>query len=126
MALLKAYFDASFTDVDKPTRITAIGGYIGPESAWEYVEQPWLANREMWGLSEFSLAKISAGRTAVKQTDARLCVESLSKIIFEANLDGLSAAISDQDWEAAIKNRPQGDGSGGRSYRVSVRHRCRA
>src|ERR1700686_2511966 len=86
MALLKAYFDASFTDVDKPTRITAIGGYIGPESASEYVEQPWLANREMWGLSEFSLAKILAGRTAVKQTDARLCVESFSKIIFEANL----------------------------------------
>jgi hypothetical protein len=47
MVLLRAYFDASFT---QPSGITSIGGFVGTEGAWLSVEKLWIENLQMWGM----------------------------------------------------------------------------
>jgi hypothetical protein len=106
MALLRAYCDASFTDPNKVPGPgwTAIAGYIGTEEVWQDVERQWAEKKELWGLEEFSFAKIRAGRSPVGLTHADQCIESFGSIIGDSTLEGVSAAINDADWEATYKS----------------------
>jgi hypothetical protein len=98
MTLLRAYCDASFTDANRLPGWTAIAGYVGTEETWTEVEGHWAEKKKFWGLDEFSVAKILAGRTAVGFADAERCVRSFGSIIRESDLEGVSAAINDQHW----------------------------
>lgn len=104
MALLRAYCDASFTDAKRSPGWTAIGGYVGTDDAWATVERQWHENKQLWNLSEFSIAQILAGRTSVGLTNAELCVRSFGKIIGGSSLEGISSAINDDDWERTHKS----------------------
>jgi hypothetical protein len=105
MAILKAYFDASFTDpIRRPRGVTAIGGYVGSEGSWLEVVKKWLANLEIWRLEEFSVSAITNGRTSVPTAQAVPCIESFGKIIRDSDLAGVSAAISDQDWAQTVSD----------------------
>jgi hypothetical protein len=104
MALLRAYCDASFTDANRPPGWTAIGGYVGTDETWSAVEKEWSTYETLWKLPEFSVAKILAGETSVGFTDAELCIRSFGKIIGKSRLEGVSAAIKDEDWEIAYKS----------------------
>jgi hypothetical protein len=101
MALLKAYFDASFTE---PSGITAIGGYVGSEQEWKRVEERWLENLDLWGLEEFHLAPLLAGATHLGRANGELCALSFARIIHKSDLHGIGASLRDEDWESAPKN----------------------
>jgi hypothetical protein len=105
MALLRAYCDASFTDPTKVAapRWTAIAGYVGTDDVWQVIEKQWAEKKDLWGIDEFSVAKILAGRSAVGLSDAETCVRSFGKIISDSTLEGVSAAVHDADWEATYK-----------------------
>lgn len=104
MALLRAYCDASFTDANRLPGWTAIAGYVGTEKTWTEVEARWAAKKKAWGLEEFSVARILAGRTAVGFEDAERCVRDFGRIIRESDLEGVSAAINDQHWASSPRS----------------------
>lgn len=104
MALLSGVFDASFTDNGRPIRVSAIGGFIGLDNDWRKVEEAWAPNRERWGLEEFRLAQILAGRTVVPQSQAEKCIGSFRTIIARSGLVEISASMRVDDWEVAFKD----------------------
>lgn len=101
MALLRAYFDMSQT---QPVGIMAIGGYVGSEAAWIEVERQWRANLDLWGLDEFHLSVIQAGKSVVGYSDADACVRSFSRIMGKSELESIGAAFREDDWNQVIKS----------------------
>ena len=100
MALLHAYFDASQT---QPTGVATIAGYLGSETAWVSVEKQWSENLRTWGLEEFRLSQIMAGRTKVGRENAAACVKSFGRIIGPSDLVSISAGLRSDDWTDAEK-----------------------
>ena len=101
MALLKAYFDASFTE---PDGVSAIGGYVGSEQQWTSVETAWLENLGVWGLDEFHLSPLLAGETHLGREKGELCALSFAHIIGKSQLHAVGASLRDEDWDAAPKS----------------------
>jgi len=78
---------------------------VGTDEMWAAVEKQWAENKKLWGLAEFSVAEIIAGKVAgIGNTNAELCVGSFGKIIMESKLEGVSAAIKDADFDQAYKS----------------------
>lgn len=96
MVVIRAFFDASYTD---PSGVTSIGGFMGPASAWEPVEKQWIDNLSAWGLEEFHLAKLPG---KMGRTSAGDCAMSFGKILLDSSLLGVGAAIHDKDWSEKL------------------------
>lgn len=103
MALLSGYFDASHTD-HAPEKVSTVGGYVGTVDAWREVEGRWIENLGKWGLNDFHMSKIQAGRTSVRKDMSTACVDSFARILKEARLDGVCAGIRADQWKALDKS----------------------
>src|SRR5690349_17038979 len=93
MALLRTYFDASFTDIPG---VTAIAGYIGTDAQWAEVEAKWTQNLRYWQLDDFHLANLPHQMGRFK---ADLCAKSFANIIEPSGLFHLDATLVDADWD---------------------------
>lgn len=99
MALLRAYFDASFTH---PIGITSIAGYVGTEDAWAEVEAKWIDNLNLWQIGDFHLSKLPSIMGHAAADD---CAVSFATIIGGSGLHGVNAALKDADWDQVSKER---------------------
>ena len=100
MALLQAYFDASFTD---GPGTTSIGGYVGTEEQWIKVEKAWQENLNLWGIEYFHLAELLSGNTSLGREKGELCALSFARIIYEFSLHHLVSSFRDADWADDLK-----------------------
>lgn len=97
MAVLRAYFDASFS---MPPDVTSVGGYIGTEDQWNQTQASWMANLREWGLDYFHLAELPK---VLGHEKGGLCAASFASIIKKSNLFGISAGVLNADFEAFWK-----------------------
>ena len=97
MALLRAHFDASFTE---PNGVAAIGGYLGSEEQWKAVEEKWIDNLRIWGLDHFHLTELLSGRTHLGFGKGELCALSFARILERSGLHSLYASFQERDWPA--------------------------
>lgn len=95
MALLRAHFDASFTE---PEGVTSIGGYVGTEAQWVAVEVAWAAALDMWGLDEFHLAPLLHGETVLGRAKGEMAALWFARILGESGLHSVGASFRDIDW----------------------------
>lgn len=107
MALLRAYFDASrTTKAGLAERVTCVGGYVGPEDDWLKVEREWSATCAMWGIEEFHLSSILAGKVhRVGRELSEQCVLSFVNVMRRADLTGIVAGIREDDWLSIEKSK---------------------
>jgi hypothetical protein len=104
MAIIRAYFDASFTSTSGlGSGITTIGGYLGTDDEWVTVEREWLANLALWELREFHLAELLAGNTHLGREKGELCALSFARILGNSNLHNIGASVRVEDWNARLK-----------------------
>ena len=96
--MLRAYFDASFSE---PPGVTSIAGYIGSEQQWANVEDVWAENLDLWGLENFHLAELPRW---IGHENADLCALSFLRAIEPLNLRSIDAALVDVDWDQMDKD----------------------
>lgn len=113
--MLKAYFDASATQVQ--AGIYLIGGYVADEANWTVFEGEWQRNLDDWEIADFHLTDCMAGRAVNKRTGQQLgrekgelCARSFGRLIESAGLSSTSSGLAEDDWQAlpasgAFRNR---------------------
>jgi hypothetical protein len=93
MAVLRAYFDASWAG---GSPVTAIGGYIGSDETWEAVESEWNEGLKEWGLEDFHLAELPR---QIGHEKAGLCAAYFARIISRSKLWGIATGVLDSDFD---------------------------
>jgi hypothetical protein len=101
MALLRGYFDASFSRIEHgaPRPVACVGGYIGTEANWTVVERQWNDNLDLWSLKEFHLSPLLHGDTHLGRFKGKLCARSFARIIGESDLHSTSSSLDENDWK---------------------------
>jgi len=100
MALLKAYFDASKTQVQAGAYV--IGGYVGTEAFWTAFETEWRERLDYWGVSDFHLTECLAQRGEFERFDSnktQLCALNFGYVIRDRKPDALWSGVLDEDWQ---------------------------
>ncbi len=92
VAILKSFFDASFT---MPSGITSIGGYLGAAEEWDRVGEEWSENLDYWHLEEFHLVDVV---NQLGRERGNLCALTFARILSASKLHGIGVAVDDRDW----------------------------
>jgi hypothetical protein len=108
MAMLKAFFDLSRTEVQ--SGVFVIGGYVEREAFWTDFEGRWLANLVDWKIEDFHLTEILAGRSKHGQFLGEHCAISFGKLIEATKPFGIWSGLIENEWRAmkagnAFRNR---------------------
>lgn len=93
LAMLRAYFDASKTQVQ--VGITAIAGYVAPKEAWERLEPLWMKDVAQWNIPRFHRSEVHH-RLGRERGD--LCIKAFAKLIEPILHDAVWSAVVDEDW----------------------------
>jgi hypothetical protein len=110
MALLKAYFDESWTRDGQG--VTAIAGYVGAADVWDAIETPWRDRVGLYadkGVRSFHMkdccGAMGYGEFADVDTEHRLhIINALSSILQKSNIQPIWSAVYGEDWNAAVQD----------------------
>jgi hypothetical protein len=99
--MLKAYFDASRTEVQKGVYL--IGGYVGTEPFWTEFENEWRERLAYWEISDFHLTECLASppQGQFRNFDthrAQLCALNFGKVIQGRKPTPIYSGVVEEDW----------------------------
>lgn len=108
MALLKAFFDASRTQIQ--TGAYVIGGYLASEPFWTAFEADWQKELDYWQIADFHLTDCLSGHEqfdrpgfdSIKRGD---CAKTFAQVIVKHRPDAIWSGVIDEDW-AALEASP--------------------
>ncbi len=106
LALLSAYFDESGTHDGSP--VTAIAGYVGTKSAWEEIEEKWLAVLEPYanrGVRYFHMAECLAQKGQFGRIDrpnVNYIITQLSSLLSHPGIQGITSGVVTNDWNTVV------------------------
>jgi hypothetical protein len=99
-ALFAAYFDKSS---DAARGITSVAGYVASLDEWQAVERRWNSAITYWsrleGFRDLGGFHMSVLERSIGKENAELCVKYFSQILLQSRLQGIGAAILNDDWE---------------------------
>jgi hypothetical protein len=110
MALLKAFFDESWSHSSAGTTVTAIAGYVGAADVWDSIELPWQERLDLYkdqGVRFFHMTDCCGAEGRRQFVNVNLehrlhIINYLSGILEKADIQAIWSSVFDEDWNAVV------------------------